>query len=288
MAGYDLGCTVRFNDAETLALLARLYEEGAIHHIQVQAVPLPRPLFRQHLEEVAAAGIPAAVHAPHHSHGVNPCAPQAYDDRPLPEIEACIEEAMSQTLEAADILGAETIVLHAGRYEPGGHSAAVSEFPEFLDRCFDPRFTLENLPSVYAGYPLLGNTAGELAALAGSRITRFCLDFPHLTCTANHRGLSFAKELERFEEINVTYHHLSNTRRGSITDEHLELDHPDGGLDLAAVISRLRRHPAVPTALEYKQDSPEVYARQVQVFAGLWEAAPGVNHILTTPHRRKR
>jgi sugar phosphate isomerase/epimerase len=271
MSGYNLGCTVRLDDEETLALLAVLYEEGAIHHIQVQAVPLPRHLFRQRLDAIAAAGIPAAIHAPHHGHGINPCAPQAYDDRPLPEIEAYIEEAICQTFDAADALGAETVVLHAGRYEPGGRPEAVEEFAGFLDRYNDSRFTLENLPAVYAGYPLLGNTAGELAALAGSRITRFCLDFPHLACTANYRGFSFAEELGRFEALNVTYHHLSNMRRGSITDEHLELDHPDGGLDLPVVISWLRRHPAVPTALEYKQDSPEIYARQVRVFAGLWQ-----------------
>ena len=291
MADYNLGCTVRLDAArtsdvqapavpavapfgpslpETLALLAALYEEGAIRHIQVQAVPLPRPLFRQHLDRVAAAGIPSIVHAPHHNHGVNPCAPAAYDDRPLAEIEEHIDLAMSQTLEVADVLGAETIVLHAGRYEPGGRLAAVEEFARFLDRHADPRFALENLPAVYAGYPLLGNTAEELAALAGKKITRFCLDFPHLACTTNYRHLSFADELRRFEDLDVVLHHLSNIRRGSITDEHLELDHPDGGLDLSAVFARLRRHFAVPTTLEYKEDSADVYTRQVRVFAGLW------------------
>ncbi len=50
----------------------------------------------------AAAGIPA----PHHGHGVNPCAPSAYDARPLPEKH--IEEAMNRTFEAADTLGADT------------------------------------------------------------------------------------------------------------------------------------------------------------------------------------
>mgnify|MGYP000189019141 CR=1 FL=1 len=270
---YNLGCTVRLDDVETLALLADLYEDGAIRHIQVQAIPLPRPLFKKHLASVAAAGIPSIVHAPHHGHGVNPCAPAAYDDRPAKEIEEYIDEAMSQTLEAADALGAETIVLHAGRYEPGGHSAAIETFANFLDRHNDPRFTLENLPAVYAGYPLLGNTAEELAALAGNTVIRFCLDFPHLACTANYRRLSFAEELRRFEGLNVAHHHLSNIRYDSITDEHLALDHPDGGLDLPAVFSRLRRHPGVPTTLEYKQDSADVYARQVRAFAGLWNHA---------------
>ncbi|WP_292520990.1 TIM barrel protein [Methanoculleus sp.] len=270
MADYNLGGTVRLNDPETLALLAALHDEGAIHHIQVQAVPLPRRVFQDHLERAVAAGIPAVIHAPHHGHGVNPCAPAAYDDRPIKEIEAYIEEAMSQTLEVADILDAETIVLHAGRYEPGGRATATETFAGFLDRHSDPRFALENLPAVYAGYPLLGNTADELTALAGKKITRFCLDFPHLACTANYRALSFPEELKRFETLDVSLHHLSNIRRGSITDEHLELDHPEGGLDLAAVISRLRRHPGIPTTLEYKEDSPAVYARQVRVFAGLW------------------
>lgn len=270
MIDHNLGGTVRLDDEGTLALLAGLYDDGTIRHIQVQAVPLPRPVFRERLDRVAASGIPSVIHAPHHSHGVNPCAPAAYDDRPAKEIEEYIEEAMRQTLEAADILGAETIVLHAGRYEPGGHSTAIETFAHFLDRHNDPRFALENLPAVYAGYPLLGNTAGELTALAGEKITRFCLDFPHLACTANHRRLSFLDELEQFEELNVALHHLSNIRRGSITDEHLELDHPEGGLDLAAVFARLRRHPTVPTTLEYKDDSVDVYTRQVRVFAGLW------------------
>ncbi len=275
MIDHNLGGTVRLDDEETLALLARLYDNRAIRHIQVQAVPLPRLVFRERLDRIAATGIPVVIHAPHHNHGVNPCAPAAYDDRPLPEIEAHIEEEMNRTYEAADVLGAETIVLHAGRYEPGGRLAAVETFAEFLDRHADPRLALENLPAVYAGYPLLGNTAEELAALAGTKITRFCLDFPHLACTANYRHLSFADELERFEDLDVALHHLSNIRRNSITDEHLELDHPDGGLDLAAVFARLRRHPAVPTTLEYKEDAMDVYARQVRVFAGLWESRAG-------------
>lgn len=271
LADYNLGCTVQPGDEATLALFADLSKHDMIDHIQVQIVPLPRQAFEEYLTAVAATGIPATIHAPHHSHGVNPCAPTAYDDRPPQEIEAHIEQAMTQTFEAADTLGAETIVIHAGRYLPGEHTAARDGFHRFLDRYFDPRLTLENLPAVYRGYLLLGNDARELENLAGRKITQFCLDFPHLACTTNYRGLSFAEELEGFESLNVTLHHLSNIRRGSITDEHLELDHPDGGLDLAVVFAWLRRHKTIPTTLEYKQDSPAVYARQVQVFARLWE-----------------
>jgi len=108
---------------------------------------------------------------------VNPCAPTAYDDRPPQEIEAHIEQAMTQTFEAADTLGAETIVIHAGRYLPGEHTAARDGFHRFLDRYFDPRLTLETSGGI-SGYPLLGNDARELENLAGRKITQFCLDFP--------------------------------------------------------------------------------------------------------------
>jgi endonuclease IV len=271
VADYNLGCSVQLDDERTLTLLEDLSGKHAIGHIQVQIVPLARPTFRDRLAAVAATAIPTAIHAPHHSHGVNPCAPTAYDDRSLPEIRNHIEEMMAQTYEAADVLGTEVIVLHAGRYLPGERAAAEDEFPNFLDRYPDPRLTLENLPAVYAGYPLLGNTAHDLGTLAGEAITQFCLDFPHLACTTNYQNLSFAEELERFESLNVTLHHLSNIRRGSTVDEHLELDHPDGGLDVAAVFARLRRHHTTPTTLEYKDDVPAVYTRQTRVFGQLWE-----------------
>jgi hypothetical protein len=169
VADYNLGCSVQLDDERTLTLLEDLSGKHAIGHIQVQIVPLARPTFRDRLAAVAATAIPTAIHAPHHSHGVNPCAPAAYDDRPLPEIEEYIEEAMAQTYEAADALGAEVIVLHAGRYLPGERAAAEDEFPNFLDRYPDPRLALENLPAVYAGYPLLGNTAHDLGPSPAQR-----------------------------------------------------------------------------------------------------------------------
>jgi len=100
---------------------------------------------------------------------VNPCAPTAYDDRPPQEIEAHIEQAMTQTFEAADTLGAETIVIHAGRYLPGEHTAARDGFHRFLDRYFDPRLTLENLPAVYRATPCLAMTPGNSRTLPAER-----------------------------------------------------------------------------------------------------------------------
>ena len=97
---YRIGATLRTTDTELLPGFAALHARKEIDHIQIRVIP--GETLRRDLAAVAAAGIPA----PHHGHGVNPCAPSAYDARPLPEKH--IEEAMNRTFEAADTLGADT------------------------------------------------------------------------------------------------------------------------------------------------------------------------------------
>lgn len=261
---------MRIDDELTFAALAARYREGQIDHIQVQMVPEKEQSFRDHLDLIADAGVRIVIHAPHHGHGVNPCAPGAYDTRPQAEIEAWIEEAFARTAEAADRTGAGIIVLHAGRHLPGRRTEAETTFAAFLDDYFDPRFILENLPSVYAEYPLLGNNAGDLSALAGGRIRGFCLDFAHLFCTANHLGLPYGDLLAPFGDLDIRLFHLSNSRKGSITDEHLPLDHPDGGLDFGAIVPFIAARPGIDTSLEYKENDPRVYDRQLNVFDALF------------------
>ena len=265
---YRIGATLRTTDTGLLRGFAALYARGCIDHIQVRVIP--GKTFSRDLAAIAASGIPATVHAPHHGHGVNPCAPAAYNDRPLTEIKKHIEQAMNQTLEAADALGAETIIIHAGWYEPGGRSAALDEFSRFLDRHFDPRLTLENLPAVFRGRPMLGTTAEELAALAGGRLQGFCLDFAHLYCAANYLKIPYPEALEPFQALNIRHFHLSNTEEDSIADRHLPLDHPGSGLPFRDVIQYIRTRPEVPVSLEYRR-SAGFYASQVAVFDAIYK-----------------
>jgi len=143
---------------------------------------------------------------------------------------------MSRTFEAADTLGADTIVIHAGLYEPGGRPAAREEFHRFLDSYPDPRFTLENLPAVFRGRPMLGTTAEELVNLTDGRIQGFCLDFAHLYCAANCLRTPYSRALEPFRALNIRHFHLSNTEEDSIADHHLPLDYPGGGLPFPEVV----------------------------------------------------
>ncbi|MDN7026174.1 TIM barrel protein [Methanoculleus sp. FWC-SCC1] len=271
MRQYRIGCAVRSDDEDTFCALDGLHADGRIDHVQVQIIPEPEPVFQRRLDSLAAAAAPIVIHAPHHAHGVNPCAPALCDGFAPEEIASHVEQAMHQTTEAADTLDSAIIVLHAGRFtDEEERQDAAEAFAGFLDRYHDPRLTLENLPAVHAGYPFLGSTADELAALGDGRIGGYCLDFAHLYCTVNYRHLTYTDELRRFEDLNVRHQHISNSIRGSVTDQHLELDHPEGGLDFAAVFGRIAAHPSVETTLEYKRDSYGIYPRQLAVFDGLY------------------
>jgi endonuclease IV len=263
---YLIGAGVRSDDPSTFSALAAMYDRGEIDHIQLMVIPEPGHIFRSRLDRYADTSALVMIHAPHHGQGVNPCAPQAFDNRSRDAIEQWTEHAMAITAEAADTLASPHIVLHAGRYEDGTKAEACEGMNRFLDRYYDDRFILENLPEVYGGYHLLGSTAGALAALGDGRIRGYCLDFAHLYCTANYLGLSYAAELARFDDLPVRLHHLSNSERGSITDRHLELDHPNGGLDFDLVMRRLKDHPGIHTSLEFKENDAGVYARQLPVF----------------------
>jgi endonuclease IV len=263
---YCIGAGVRSDDLLTFSALSRLYGNGSIDHIQVLIIPEHTRIFRGRLDEIAASDALIYIHAPHHGQGVNPCAPAAFEKRPLHEMVEGIEQAMMQTFEAADRLSAPLIVLHAGRYEAGGKQDAMTATREFLAQYRDPRIILENLPEVYDGYHLLGSTESDLSLMGKGLVGGYCLDFAHLYCTANYLNLSFGEELARFEAVPVKLFHLSNSERNSITDQHLELDHPGGGIDFSSVIRYIKNHPTIHTSLEYKENCADIYARQLEVF----------------------
>jgi sugar phosphate isomerase/epimerase len=268
---YDIGATVRSDDPSTFAGLTRLHTLGAIGHIQLMLIPEhDSSIAQRRLENIESAGIPIIIHAPHHGQGVNPCAPAAFEQRSEQEMSRWIEHAMEQTFEAADVLHSPLIVLHAGRYEEGKKEEAISRFGEFLTEYPDTRLIVENLPEVYGGYHLLGSTADECVRITKERCSGYCLDFAHLYCTANYFGRPYQDLLEGFASLPVRLFHLSNTEQGSITDRHLELDHPDGGIDFGAVIRTVQRHLDIPVTLEYKYNDSRVYERQLQVFDSLY------------------
>ncbi len=267
---YLIGCGVRSDDPLTFAGLARLAKNREIDHVQILVIPEPDAVFKKRIEMIASQDILCILHAPHHLHGVNPCYPSAVNPgNPGQALEA-LESALCQTLQMADELRTPAIVLHAGHYPDGRREEAFQGFTDFLDRYYDPRFILENLPEIFRDLKFIGTTAPDLARLSDGRIKGYCLDFPHLYCTANYCGYSFDRELLKFGTIAVSLHHLSNSRKFSCRDEHLPLNDPDGGLDFKTVISWIKQHAETHTSLEYKYQDVSIYHAQIQEFDRLF------------------
>jgi sugar phosphate isomerase/epimerase len=267
---YLIGCGVRSDDLKTFKGLAILAEQGEIDHIQVLVIPDPEPDFRDRIETIASYDILCVLHAPHHLQGVNPCCPSAVDPGNPDRARETLESALGQTLLMADELQAQCIVLHAGHYPDGQREEAFLGFADFLDHYFDPRYILENLPEIFRDLKFIGTTAPDLIRLSDGKIKGYCLDFPHLYCMANYRAYSFDEELLKFGSIPVSLHHLSNSRKLSSRDEHLPLNHPEGGLDFRVVMSWISRHAGVHTSLEYKYNDISVYHEQIREFYRLF------------------
>lgn len=267
---YLIGCGVRSDDLGTFKGLAALAGQGEIDHIQVLVVPEPEPIFRSRIETMKAYDALCIVHAPHHPQGVNPCFPSAEDPGNPGKARKCLESALIQTFQMADELRSPMIVLHAGHYPEGHQEEAFLGFSDFLDHYFDPRYILENLPEVFRDLKFIGTSAPDLVRLSDGKIKGYCLDFPHLYCTVNYWGRSFDEELRKFEPLPVSLHHLSNSRKSSFRDEHLPLDHPEGGLDFTRVINWIIRHPGIQTSLEYKYDDISIYYSQIREFGRLY------------------
>ena len=259
-----IGAGVKSTDLPGFLSLAGLCAEGVVGHLQVLLYPESGAEARARLEAMAAAGVAVILHAPHHLHGVNLSA-GTFGTASARQV----EDAMARTFEAADLLRACAIVLHAGEYAPGRREEAVAAFSEFLDRYRDPRFLLENLPPHRGHMQMLGCTAPELQEIASGRVAGFCLDFAHLHCTASASAQPFRGLLAGFGTLPVRLHHLSGTPAGSTVDRHLPLDHPENGLDLPAVMGWIRAHPGIPTSLELHGAGSSEYRTQAAVFARL-------------------
>ncbi|NYT05348.1 MAG: TIM barrel protein [Methanomicrobiales archaeon] len=286
---YRIGAGARSDDPATFSALSRFARGTMIDHIQVLLIPGPEASVNRQIAALEDACVPVMIHAPHHGQGVNPSDPEM-TGRSGPAGRAWMDAAMAETFEAADRTAAPVIVLHPGAFRSGEKEAAEIRIADFLDDYRDKRLILENLPAVYDECSFLGTDAAELSRIGRGRIRGYCLDFAHLYCAAQTRNRSFYHELAAFGALSIRFCHLSNVRRGSGRDEHLALDHPAGGLDFAAVMAFLRRRPRIHTSLEYKENDPAVYRRQLAVFDALyWQhRSPEPENLPRYPRRCRR
>lgn len=260
---FGAGCLLRTPDI--FPVWGEMLEQGEIGHVQLLITPVASQDFSPNLETFESYPGHIRVHAPHHIQGVNPCNPELFAQGRGENVRSYIEEAMAQTSEAADRTGSEIIVLHAGRYRPGEREEAIATFHTFLDTYPDDRYILETLPGLRNGYRFLGTTPGDLKELAGQTITGFCLDFPHLWCTAQAHGTSYHQFLDEMACLPLKFSHLSGSPGPGSDRQHLFFDDPENAFDLPMLRSFLSSHPDLEISLEFATDDPDIIRQQIRI-----------------------
>ena len=187
--------------------------------IELMVVPQPDladlKTFKKHFK-----GLEVRIHAPHNIMGF---------DAGSRSLEKQNREILSLSQRAADMLGAKTIVVHAGC----GHGRENLEETARQFKLFaDKRIVVENLPAYASdGTPLHGNTPDEIAFIRSESGCGFCFDFSHALCAANFFGLDIEKQLAGFYALKPDVYHLCDGRSDERDDKHLhfgEGDYPLG------------------------------------------------------------
>lgn len=155
-------------------------------------------------------GLEVRIHAPHNVMGF---------DAGSRALEKQNREILALSQQAADMLKAETIVVHAGC----GHGREYLEETARQFKLFaDKRIVVENLPAYASdGAPLHGNTPDEIAYIRDKSGCGFCFDFSHALCAANYLKLDVEKQLSGFYALEPDVYHLCDGDVRETEDKHM-------------------------------------------------------------------
>ncbi|MBW2971850.1 sugar phosphate isomerase/epimerase, partial [Candidatus Woesearchaeota archaeon] len=126
---------------------------------------------------------------------------------------------------AADILDADTIIIHPGYIEDRDCSLkqAIS-----VIRPLDRRFIVENMPKYTKGRLHVGASLQQIKRIRQGTGKGMCLDFPHAAEYAHQSGIYYIDFIKKLLELKPRYYHISDTRIQNKKDLHLHLK--DGNL----------------------------------------------------------
>jgi len=165
-------------------------------------------------------GAEVRVHAPHNIMGFDTgCAEKELSNRKI----------LATSQMAADILGAATIVVHAGCGKGEKYLAeTIRQFRIFDDK----RIVVENLPFFASdGAPLHGNTPPEIALIKEQVGCGFCMDFSHAVCAANYAKTDIDVFLQGFADLHPNVYHISDGDVVGVDDLHLHFGEGNFPLD---------------------------------------------------------
>ncbi|MEW6219298.1 MAG: GNAT family N-acetyltransferase [Thermodesulfobacteriota bacterium] len=172
------------------------------------------------------SGLPFLLHAPHAGHGVNLAERQ---------LEATNRAAMAEVQRLADLLAADTIIVHPGC---DGTLAETIRQLRLLD---DSRIQVENKPRLgLGGQSCRGYSAGEIGQILAAGVAAgLVLDFGHAVCAARSLGQDPLQVVGDLAGLSPRHFHLADGWQASEIDVHLNLG--QGDLPVGELVAFLPR-----------------------------------------------
>lgn len=155
-------------------------------------------------------GVPVIIHAPHSVFGVDTGNPERFEQNQID---------LDSSFRFADLLKSEIIILHPGFDED---EAALSESINQFRKLNDKRLAVENMPAYCSstGRTLHGSSPEQIKRIVEESGCRFCLDFSHAVCAANHYGRDRIEDLKAYRQFNPCMYHMCDGDWNSDKDEH--------------------------------------------------------------------
>jgi endonuclease IV len=199
---------------------------------EVMAVP------ESNFRALKALGRPFTIHTIHSRWGFNPADPDKVKMNIL---------GVETAKKAAEILHADTIVVHPGELETD--KCSIENSIHFLSK-LDSRFIVENMPASSGGLPHVGGSVEDILRIREKTRKGMCLDFPHAAEFAHQNHVYYIDFVKQLLSLKPRYFHISDTKIGTKTDMHLHLK--EGDLNLNHFIDILPKDARI--ALETAHD----------------------------------
>lgn len=179
--------------------------------------------------------LPVIIHAPHSKFGLDTGNPDSYESN-------C--KKLKDSQDFADMFNSEIIILHAGNGEGNKYlEESIRQFKMINDK----RIAVENLPYMCTSTNknLHGTSPEQIRMLKDETGCKFCLDFSHAVCAANHYKRDVWTDLEAYEKLEPDMYHLCDGLSDEVLDKHLH--YGEGNYDLRRLLNNYTSKEAIIT-----------------------------------------
>lgn len=153
----------------------------------LEVMAIPGSNFRR----LRSLKIPFTIHCIHSHWGFNPA-------NPLKNAEIN-KLGVETAAHAANVLGAERIVVHPGYLE--SRKCSLKNSIRFISR-LDSRFIIENLPYLSGiGFINIGNSYRQVKKMMCRTGKGLCLDFPHAAEYAHRKGIYYIRFIKKLMRL---------------------------------------------------------------------------------------